>query len=237
MNEESCAVFLMAMLDVAPSTRLQYARMLRSMLEMNRTLLDMMIVGLQKVAARSETKLARSSTTEGMNQVIRSRTDWKERVVVRLAWITASRWSEIVAFTPNNFTLEADGAIILDWSVAPKTAKADPHRASRFMRTRGQDAFNTIKLCRTLQENEKLTNNTTAQVTRALAPWDATAHSIKRGALRHAAQIVEKYNLNPHVISQLARHVDPFDLPQNTVRYLGRYTTMLTQVSSLVALM
>ncbi|KAF8306068.1 hypothetical protein TcBrA4_0038240 [Trypanosoma cruzi] len=99
MNEESCAVFLMA-IDVAPSTRLRHARMLRSMLEMNRTPLDMMIMGPQKIAARSETKQARRLTKEGMNQVIRSRTDWKERVVLRLAWITASRRSEIAALTP-----------------------------------------------------------------------------------------------------------------------------------------
>ncbi|EKG00201.1 hypothetical protein TCSYLVIO_008870 [Trypanosoma cruzi] len=191
--------------------------MLRSTLEMNRTPLDMMILGLQKIAARSEKKLARPLTEEGMNQVIRSRTDWKERVVLRLAWITASRWSEIVAFTPNNSALEADGTLILDWSVAPKTARADPHRASRFVRIRGQDAFDIIKLCRTLQENKKRTNLTTAQVERALVPWNDTAHSIKRGALRHAAQIVETYNLDPHAISQLAKHVDPFDLPQNTV--------------------
>ncbi|EKG06259.1 trans-sialidase, putative [Trypanosoma cruzi] len=236
MNEESCAVFLEA-IDVAPSTRLRHARMLRSMLEMNRTPLDMMILGLQKVAVRSETKQARPLTKEGMNQVIRSRTDWKERVVLRLAWITASRLFEIAALTAKNFTLEADGTLILDWSVAPKTAKADSHRASRFVKIRGQDAFDAIKLCRTLQENEKLTNLTTAQVERALAPWNATAHSIERGALRHAAQIVETHNLNPHVISQLAKHVNPFDLSQNTVRYLGRYTTLLTQVSSLVALM
>ncbi|EKG08246.1 hypothetical protein TCSYLVIO_000609, partial [Trypanosoma cruzi] len=151
-----------------------------------------------------------------MNQVIRSRTDWRERVVLRLAWITASRWFEIAALTAKNFTLEADGALILDWSVAPKTARADPHRASRFVRIRGQDAFDITKLCRTLQGKEKLTKLTTAQVERAPAPWNATAHSIKRGALRHAAQIVEAYNLDPHVISQLAKHVDPFDLPQNT---------------------
>ncbi|ESS59521.1 hypothetical protein TCDM_12239 [Trypanosoma cruzi Dm28c] len=237
MNEASCAAFLMAILDVAPSTRLRYARMLRSMLEMYRTPLDMMILGLQKVAARSETKQARPLTKEEMTQVIRSRTDWKERVVLRLAWITASRWSEIAALSPNNFTLERDGSLILDWSVAPKTAKADPHRASRFVRIRGQDAFEIIMLCRTLQENEKLTNITNAQVERALAPWNATAHSIKRGALRHAAPIVETHNFDPHVISQLAKHVDPFDLPQNTVRYLGRYKTLLTQVSSLIALM
>ncbi|KAF5216575.1 hypothetical protein ECC02_010636 [Trypanosoma cruzi] len=211
--------------------------MLRSMLEMNRTPLDMMILGLQNIAARSETKQARPLTKEEMNQVIRGRTDWRERVVFRLAWITASRLFEIASLTPNNFTMEPDRTIILDWSVAPKTARADPHCASRFLRIRGQDAFDIIKLFRTLQESEKLTNMTAAHVGRALAPWGATAHFIKRGALRHAAPIVETYNLDPHVISQLAKHVDPFDLPQNTVRYLKKYITMLTQVSSLVALM
>ncbi|RNF12695.1 hypothetical protein TcG_08772, partial [Trypanosoma cruzi] len=89
MNEESCAVFLVA-IEVVPSTRLQHARMLRSMLQMNRTPLDMVIMGLQKIAARSETKQARPLTKEDMNQVIRSRTDWRERVVFVLAWITAS---------------------------------------------------------------------------------------------------------------------------------------------------
>ncbi|RNC34322.1 trans-sialidase [Trypanosoma cruzi] len=195
---------------------------------------------LQKIAVRSEkkqTRKARPVTEEEMNQVIRSRTDWKERVVLRPAWIMASRLFEIAALIPNNFKLKPDGALILDWSVAPKTARADPHRALRFVRMREQDAFDTLNLCRTLQENENLTNITNAKVERALAPWNATAHSIERGALRHAAQFVEKYNLNSHVISQLAKHVDPFDLPQNTVCYLGSYTTLLTQVSSLVALL
>ncbi|RNC55674.1 putative trans-sialidase [Trypanosoma cruzi] len=236
MNEESRAAFLMA-IEVAPSTRPRYARMLRPMLEMNRSLLDMMILGLQKVAARSETRQARPLTEEEMNQVIHSQTDWKERVVFRLAWMTASRWSDIAALTPQNSIMEPNGTLILGWSVAPKTARADPHCASRFVRIRGQDAFDIIKLCRTLQENEELTNLATAHVGRALAPWNATAHSIKRGALRHAYLILETYNLDPHVISQLAKHVDPFDLPQNTVRYLGNYTTMLTQVSSLAALL
>ncbi|KAF8301154.1 hypothetical protein TcYC6_0054990 [Trypanosoma cruzi] len=104
-NEESCAAFLMAILDVAPSTRLQYARMRRSMLEMNRTPLDMMILGLQNIAAQSETKQVRPLTKEEMNQVIRSRTEWRERVVFRLAWITASRWPGIAALTPNNVTM------------------------------------------------------------------------------------------------------------------------------------
>ncbi|RNC37804.1 trans-sialidase [Trypanosoma cruzi] len=115
MDEESCAVFLMA-IEVAPSTQQQYARMLRSMLEMDRTPLDMAALRLQKVAVRSETRQTRQArplTEEEMNQVIRSRTGWKERVVLRLAWITASRWFEIAVLTPNNFTLEPDGSIIV----------------------------------------------------------------------------------------------------------------------------
>ncbi|RNC54776.1 trans-sialidase [Trypanosoma cruzi] len=98
MNEESCAAFFVG-IDVAPSTRLQYARMLRSMLQMDRTPLEMVILGIQKIASRSETKQARPLTEEEMNQPIRSRTDWKERVVFRLAWITASLLSEIAALT------------------------------------------------------------------------------------------------------------------------------------------
>ncbi|RNC52330.1 trans-sialidase [Trypanosoma cruzi] len=81
INEESRAVFLVAILDVAPSTRPQHARMPRSTLEMNRTPPDMMILGLQKIAARSETKQARPSTEEEKDEFIRSRADWRERAV------------------------------------------------------------------------------------------------------------------------------------------------------------
>ncbi|RNC34517.1 putative SH3 domain protein [Trypanosoma cruzi] len=62
INEKSCAVILMAILDVAPSTRPQHARMLRSVLRMDRTPLDMMILGLKETAARSETKQQRQQS-------------------------------------------------------------------------------------------------------------------------------------------------------------------------------
>ncbi|KAF8276083.1 hypothetical protein TcBrA4_0131160 [Trypanosoma cruzi] len=56
--------------------------------------------GATKNSVAIETKQARPLTKEGLNQLIRSRTDWKQRVVFRLAWILASRWSEIAALTP-----------------------------------------------------------------------------------------------------------------------------------------
>ncbi|EKF32162.1 hypothetical protein MOQ_003993 [Trypanosoma cruzi marinkellei] len=82
-SEEGCAALLMA-IDVAPSTRLQHARVLRSMLQMHRIPLEMLLLVLQKIAAGSETKQARPSTKEEMNQFVRSRTDWKQRVVFDL---------------------------------------------------------------------------------------------------------------------------------------------------------
>ncbi|RNC42685.1 putative trans-sialidase, partial [Trypanosoma cruzi] len=116
------------------------------MLQMNRTPLGMAILRVKKVAARSETKQARPVTEEEMNQVIRSRTDWRERVVFRLAWITASRWSEIAVFTPNNFKLEADGSLVFGLVRGAETARVDPHCFLRFVRIRGQDAFDIITL-------------------------------------------------------------------------------------------
>ncbi|EKF29609.1 hypothetical protein MOQ_006597 [Trypanosoma cruzi marinkellei] len=144
-SEESCATFLMAIINVAPPPRLQYARMLHSMSQMNRIPLDIMLLVGAKVSARSETRQAHPSTKEGVDQFIRSRTDWKERVVFRLVWVTAGRCSEIASLTPNNFTLEPGGAITLDWPVAPKTTGAGPHRAPRSVRIRGQDVFDTRK--------------------------------------------------------------------------------------------
>ncbi|ORC88346.1 putative trans-sialidase [Trypanosoma theileri] len=236
MNEESAVAFIAAK-QVAPSTKLQYARMLRAMMNMDRTPLDMMIMGLQKIAARSEIKQARPLSKQEMDTIIRSRIDWKEQTVFRLAWITASRWSEIAALTKKNFQRTDDGSVILDWAVAPKTAKMDPHRAPRFIKTQGKGAFALIQLLATLRPEEHLTRLTTADVERILAPYGATAHSTKRGALRHAAELVDVRGMDPHVIAQLAKHVDPFDLPQNTARYLGHHTTLLTKVSSVVALM
>ncbi|KAF8303969.1 hypothetical protein TcYC6_0040970 [Trypanosoma cruzi] len=75
-----------------------------------------------------------------MNQVIRSRTEWRERVVFRLAWIAASRWFEIAAFTPNNVTMEADGSLVFglvrgaedgEGGSSPRLAVREDTRAGR----------------------------------------------------------------------------------------------------------
>ncbi|KAF8279094.1 hypothetical protein TcYC6_0004190 [Trypanosoma cruzi] len=69
--------------------------------------------GVTKNSVAIGTKQARPLTKEWLNQPIRSRTDWKERVVFRLLWITASRLFEILALTPKHVTLEPNGTLIL----------------------------------------------------------------------------------------------------------------------------
>ncbi|RNC40094.1 putative trans-sialidase [Trypanosoma cruzi] len=233
INEKSCPVILMAIGDVAPSIRPQHARMLRSMSQMYRTPPDMVILGLPKIAARSETKQARPLTTEKMNQFVRSRTDWKQCVVLRPAWMTASFWSDIAVLTPKTFYTGvgrdhnsglARGSKDGEGGSPPRPAVRPDARAG-------------------CVQHYKVMRNTSRK-RRAHESYDCPSETSSGFLECHgvfhktgcAAEIVESHNLDPHVISRLAGHVDPFDLPQGTVRYLGNCNTVLTQVSSLVAL-
>ncbi|KAH9589312.1 hypothetical protein LSM04_006326 [Trypanosoma melophagium] len=58
---------------------------------------------------------------------------------------------------------------------------------------------------------------TTNNVERILAPYGATVHSVKRGALRQASELLDAHGMDPHVIEQLTKHVDPFYLLRNMV--------------------
>ncbi|RNC49712.1 trans-sialidase [Trypanosoma cruzi] len=225
--------FLVAIGDVAPSIRPQHARMLRSMFQMYRTPPDMVILGLAKIAARSETKQARPLTTEKMNQFVRSRTDWKQCVVLRPAWMTASCWSDIAVLTPKKFYTGAGrdhnfvsvcGAKDGEGGSPPRPAVRPDTRAGRL---RHYKVMRDTSRKRKAHESDDCPSGTSSGFVECHGAFHKTGC---------AAEIVESHNLNPHVISRLAVHVDPFGLPQGTVRYLGNCNTVLTQVSSLVAL-
>ncbi|KAF8297300.1 hypothetical protein TcYC6_0082470 [Trypanosoma cruzi] len=68
MDEKSRAAFWLAVLDVAPSARPQHARMPRPMSQMNRSTLAMAFLGLQKIAARPETRGRAPSRKEGVDR-------------------------------------------------------------------------------------------------------------------------------------------------------------------------
>ncbi|EKF29590.1 hypothetical protein MOQ_006426 [Trypanosoma cruzi marinkellei] len=152
-SEESCVAFLMA-IDVAPPTRPPYARMLRSMLEMSRTPLEMAVLGLQKISARSGSKQARPLKKQVVGQFVCRRTGWKQRVPFRLARVTATRWPEIAALNSQQFCAGAGRDHNFGLVRGAEDGRSGSHRASRFVRTRGQGAFDMINLCGT-PENSK----------------------------------------------------------------------------------
>eukprot|EP00796_Vickermania_ingenoplastis_P010531 gene10531-biopygen7511 len=151
--------------------------------------------------------------------------------------MTASRWAEVYNLHTENLLLQDDGSVILDWAAVPKTAKLNPDSAHRYLRFTGADASLLTRLKATRGPGARLTDMTTAAIARRLKPLGFSAHSIKRGSLQMAAAITESHHLPPKDVSALAKHVDPAQLSNTTVRYLGPKTVHLTTVHRLAALL
>lgn len=109
----------------------------------------------------------------------------RERVAMRLAWVTASRWGEIASLQKENFVAhpQDEEALIVDWSALPKTFKLDPRRAARYVVIAGEDAKKLKKVVRLMVDEEKLTTISTRDVENILKPYAMTVHSIKKGGL------------------------------------------------------
>eukprot|EP00796_Vickermania_ingenoplastis_P012636 gene12636-biopygen9065 len=53
-------------------------------------------------------------------------------ILLRLAWMAASRWAEVAAFTKESFRPLDDKVPRLDGGTHPKTSKEQPNRSFRF---------------------------------------------------------------------------------------------------------
>lgn len=144
---------------------------------------------------------------------------------------------EIAQWTTENLLTQKDGSVILDCWVAPETSQPNPDRASRYIHIRGEDGRCLAALREALPKRSPLTTLTTTNVAQLLRPWNATAHSIKRGAGRHAAEIVAENEWDLHLVPRLLKHADPFGVTSATMRYLGISGERLTGISTLVAQM
>lgn len=72
-----------------------------------------LIVGLMCQAAQGPRAQSRPLFKSAIDEVIRLRQDWKEQVVLRLAWVTASRWGEIAVLTTTNLLPQTDESVTL----------------------------------------------------------------------------------------------------------------------------
>ncbi|ORC93292.1 trans-sialidase [Trypanosoma theileri] len=237
-TEENIPLFIVS-LQLAKSSAIQYTRTLLTLLATARTPTQMFLMGLQKTAAQDPLKQARPMLRWELDMIIATLPKERDQVALRLAWVTASRWGEIAQLQKQNFVQhEQDpNAIIVDWGALPKTFKSDPHRAARYVVIQGADAQRVRETIKGMTSDEKLTSLTTKDMERILQPYGMTAHSIKRGALAHAAAAVVEHDLDPRLLTQLGKHADPMELPRSTVRYLGHWAATLNKSAHLTSLM
>lgn len=142
------------------------------------------------------------------------------RLAVLLAWSTASRWDEISKLTKANFLVITPEEIILDWFVGTKASRTDPFRASRFTVVVGRFTQEIHQLLSPLPLPAQITLLNTTQIAHQLKKvGDFSGHSFKAGAMDVVTRSLEPGLQSEVMLSRLAKHVHPLDLPKNTCRY------------------
>eukprot|EP00796_Vickermania_ingenoplastis_P011466 gene11466-biopygen8325 len=114
----------------------------RSAVQYTKTLLSLMtgaeprhvsvLRALQRLSAAEPVQQAIGIAPIDMIRLIALAPDWQTRIVLRLAWMTASRWAEVAALTTDCFRPLDRKVFILDWGTLPKTSKEQPNRSFRF---------------------------------------------------------------------------------------------------------
>ncbi|KAJ9435999.1 hypothetical protein DIPPA_33287 [Diplonema papillatum] len=143
------------------------------------------------------------------------------RLAVLVAWKTASRWAEAANLSSVQFLLVTQKEVIVDWFQTPKGRTQDPFKASRFAVIQGPLTAEIAVLYAKCAPFAPLSALTTSALD---ALWGQstqmqgyTAHSIKRGAVKHLLP-------SPHLIDRLTKHEEeggPGTLSRTTLRYAG----------------
>lgn len=219
------------------STRVQYAKWLRDMVLRPKDPLDALIQGLQRCAAKEDKRQARPLKREEMFQILDQLPFLDQRVALRLAWITASRWGEVGMLRRRNFVIQPDKTVIVDWAAIPKTAQLDPNCGARYVRIAGYDAEQLLRVLRPLRPDDPFTTLSESSLLKKLRTYGCTKHSIKRGAIHHLATLMAENGGQEdiRVLSQMAKHKTTLDVPSSTVGYAGPTLGNLAKVNKWVA--
>eukprot|EP00796_Vickermania_ingenoplastis_P011453 gene11453-biopygen8317 len=230
----------------------------RSAVQYTKTLLSLMtgaeprhvsvLRALQRLSAAEPVQQAIGIAPIDMIRLIALAPDWQTRIVLRLAWMTASRWAEVAALTTDCFRPLDRKVFILDWGTLPKTSKEQPNRSFRFTMFSERFSIRLRKLLRCRGPGQPLTALSGAQLRQMMCqlghrPDDRgimrayTAHSIKRGALQAAAVVCNELDLDPRHVVLLGKHADMMAIPPTTIRYLQEYSVYLTHTDRMTELL
>jgi hypothetical protein len=150
----------------------------------------------------------------------------RERVAVYLCWKTCSRWAEIAALTGSSFVEVTKTQLVICWGRTTKTTRMNPFRAQAYTVVEREAGLAEVAdVVTALGPAERLTDMTTAALISKFRqrPFmkGYTAHSIKRGAIGHLADLALQGQVPLELLPLMAKHVWPLrDFPSSTLRYM-----------------
>eukprot|EP00796_Vickermania_ingenoplastis_P006727 gene6727-4822_t len=192
--------------------------------------------GFTKTSGQGTEKQAPPLKRRELNSIIRALPDFSDKVALRFAWITASRWAEVTKLRRKNFILRKH-SVVVDWAALPKSSDINPNRASRYCKITGKDAIRLQRVLAPLHPEDPLTSLTDSTLLKHLRQFGCSKHSIKRGAIQEATKIVRRnrHRFNDiHIISQLAKHKSATDISSVTVGYAGEFLADVAPINALM---
>lgn len=244
LHQRSIALFV-GSLNLKQSSVLQYLGILKRCVEKPPDLLEMYMKGLRKEKAMTPVRQAKAMTFEDYLRIRRGLKNARDALMFRVAWLTASRWSDVEFLPPSAFLehMVDPTLVIVDFWYHPKTFKSEADRPDRYVVIGGEDAAVICEFVQTLPTKEEpIAQSTTVQMGQVLKPYGYTAHSIKRGALEHAAKKIFQQMAykpaGPNSVSTLGRHGDnPEAMSRSMTHYLQAHTALLTGTLTTTSLM
>ncbi|KEG14535.1 hypothetical protein DQ04_00421140 [Trypanosoma grayi] len=127
VREENVPLFIVS-LQLTKSSAVQYTRTLLTLLASGRSPAWMFLAGLQRKAAADPIKRARPMERWELDLISDILTLENDRVALRLAWVTASRWGEIALLQNENFIPhpQTKEAPIVDGAPSQRHSKPTP---------------------------------------------------------------------------------------------------------------
>eukprot|EP00796_Vickermania_ingenoplastis_P009520 gene9520-biopygen6732 len=203
--------------------------MLTSVLMGDEPLFQTYIKGLHRIQARQPIRHAVAMSVEDMRSLIRLFPSWEEKTVLRLAWMTASRWSDIQYLTTDHF-VELHPLLVLDWWTAPKSSKLVPDRPYRYHRFPGKFAADLRKLIAQLGPGSRLTNISMARLTRAMRMLGTRRDHLQQKIL-HCPQHEARRPATGRKIGKRSRHGPAYGRAARKAQRLRRHSSDDDQVS------
>jgi hypothetical protein len=164
-------------LCLRPSSTLQYAGILKRCVDKPLEVLEMHMKGLRKEKVMTPVRQAKAMTYDDHVRIRNALKNPRHSLLFRVAWLRASRWSDVEFPPPLAFPehMVDPTLLIVNFWYHPRSFESEADRPGRYAVLEGEDAAVIRQVLKTLpMEDEPVAQRTTAQMAQALKPHGYT---------------------------------------------------------------